>query len=143
VKRSIIAGVIATLIGVMPAVRGQAWLREWWFGESWGFVQAVGGIRVGGVTRAPDGAVTISVECDVSGLRSITRTPDQPNSAIGVGKTLVAVEGRRMAISIRTALGVSSSCPPLRFEHLDPGEYSVVYLGADRSPHEIGSVTVP
>ena len=140
-RRTIIPAVIVT-VAVMSAAFADAGIREWWFGEPWDFIQDAGGIRVGGATRASDGAVSIAVDCDVSGSRFITRQPEHLDSAVGVRKLLAAVEGHRIAISVRTGLGSSSTCAPLRFERLDPGEYSIVYLGADRAPHEVGTVVV-
>jgi len=91
----------------------------------------------------PDERVQLSVECDVSGARSITGAPHTMNSAIGVSKVLAAVDGRRIAISIRTGVGESSGCPPLVLSGLDPGAYVIVYSGADRELHELGKVEVP
>ena|SRR5215470_9283391 len=131
------------LCSLFGARAGDAGIREWWFGQPWSFVQSVGGIRIGAATRMPDERVQLSVECDVSGARSITGAPHTMNSAIGVSKVLAAVDGRRIAISIRTGVGESSGCPPLVLSGLDPGAYVIVYSGADRELHELGKVEVP
>jgi len=132
------------LLCSLPDARGvEAGIREWWFGQPWAFVQSVGGIRVGAATRLPDGRVQLPIECDVSGVQSITRPPRTMNSGIGVSKILAATEGHRIAISLRTGLGEASACRPLVLSGLDPGAYVIVYFGADRELHELGRVEIP
>jgi hypothetical protein len=118
-------------------------LSDWWFGRSWEFIRAVGGIKAGETTRLEDGGVLIALDCDVSGSKTITHQPDALNSGIGVGSVLTEVEGQTLFISIKTRVGVSSACPSARFEPLDAGEYQIVYRGSDREPHEIGRIKVP
>src|SRR5262245_19973636 len=104
VRRS--AVVLAVMIvGTPPGARRvEAGVAEWWFGQPWAFVESVGGIRVGAATRRPDGRVQLALECNVSGVQSITRTPQTMNSAVGISKVLAAADGHRIAISLRTGI---------------------------------------
>src|SRR5262245_65300230 len=110
-RRSTFTLAVVLLCSLLDARGVEAGIREWWFGEPWAFVQSVGGIRIGAATRMPDGRVQLPIECDVSGIRSITRAPQTMNSSIGVSKILAATESRRIAISLRTGIGEASACP--------------------------------
>jgi hypothetical protein len=143
VRTTLTLRVTIALVAVLWTSPVDAGVRDWWFGEPWSFVQDVGGIRIGGASRMADGAVELAIECDVSGLRPITCKPQHLNSAIGVSKVLATVEGWRIAISLRTGVGETSACRPLTLRNLESGTYSIVYSGADREIHDLGTVNIP
>jgi len=140
VKLSVVGVILVFACAATPARAG---LSDWWFGRSWEFIQAVGGVRVGALSRAHDGRVSIEIQCDVSGVQRVTRDPELMNSALGVRKILGVVDGNRIEIAVRTGVRMPSRCMPVELSRLDSGEYSVVYRGSDRVPHDLGTVVVP
>jgi hypothetical protein len=134
-----------TLVCLICLLAGpaHAGLLTWWFGEPWSFIESVGGIRVAGAQRNEDGGVTLDLDCDVSGLRTITTPPTVVNSALGVRRVDVERRDSILIVSIHVTVQATSTCPHPTVRSLPPGEYAVVYRGADRDVHPIGSVAVP
>jgi len=130
------------LIGAIPCL-AQAGLLSWWFGQPWSFMQSVGGIRVTGAERLPDGSVSLDVDCDVSGLRAVTVRPTTLNSAIGVGGVAVKRRESTLILSVHGAAQATCTCPHPTLRSLPAGEYAVAYQGSDRQLHPLGSVIVP
>ena len=138
---------LQVLTFVVLPVAATAGLAEWWHGQSWEFVQSVGGISAGVPTRDSSGDVSLPINCDVSGSSTITHKPTTMNSALAVKKVRARVKDRTITLSLFTAVYASSFpsalCGHANIGDLPPGSYAVVYRGADKSPHQLGSVVVP
>ena len=115
--------------------------------QDWAFVQRVGGIAVGTPVRAPNGHVLLPIDCNVSGLKTITVQPTTMNSSIVCAEPRVRVESHAISITIRTTFPSKSyrnpRCPDADLGVLSEGEYSVTYAEPDGTLHPLGTVVVP
>jgi hypothetical protein len=145
--KSKLASVAVALVLVTFPISASAGLGEWWYGESWQFVQSVGGISAGVPVRDSTGAVSLPVNCDVSGTSTVTIEPTVLNSALAVKKVRARSEGRTITLSLFTTVSSSSSpsaqCSAATLGDILPGVYAVDYRGADKSNHPVGTVVVP
>lgn len=124
-----------------------AGLAEWWYGESWQFVQSVGGISVGVPVRLSSGKATLPINCDVSGSSTITTEPTALNSALAVKKVRARLNGQTIILSLFTTVYSSSSpsarCSDATLGQISPGSYAVVYRGSDKTSHPVATVAIP
>jgi hypothetical protein len=113
--------------------------------RDWRFIQSVGGIAIG-LPVAENNDWLLPVNCNVAGLREITVKPTMLNSGLVWADTEVSIKGGIIYLSIKTALvgigGGSSDCGPANLGKIEPGKYSVMYLGADQSTNSIGEVEI-
>src|SRR5262245_57704563 len=91
--------ILVCLTAALPGP-AHAGLSTWWFGEPWSFIESVGGIRVTGAQRNADGSVSLDLDCDVSGLRTITTSPTMINSALGVRSVDVKRKDSTLIVSV-------------------------------------------
>ena len=124
-----------------------AGLGDWFYGESWQFMEAVGGVAIESPARNPlDKKVYLPVLCDISGIQTITKKPTTMNSALTVNSIDKKIDGRNIYISIHTGLvsnNESAACSGVDLGDIPAGDYEVFYRGSDRAKYPLGSVTVP
>ena len=123
-----------------------AGISDWFYGQSWNFMESVGGISIGTPSRNLQGSVYLPVICDVSGLTTITRKPTVLNSALVVTGIDKKIEDKRIYISVSTGLASKNSsctCSGVDMGSIPAGDYQVFYYGSDREKHSLGKVTVP
>jgi hypothetical protein len=124
----------------------QAGFLDWFYGESWNFMEAVGGISIGTAYRTSQGTVYLPINCDVSGLTEITKKPTLINSAIVVDALTAKVRKNEIMISVETGLAKSNSkctCDGVDLGDVPAGQYEVLYYSSDREKHKIGTAIVP
>ena len=113
--------------------------------RTWRFMQSVGGIKVGEAQAASGKTWNIPVECDVSGLTTITTKPAIMNSALAVKDVKVEVKQDQIMIWVVTC-AVNGQCRAARWNKgvelggVEPGHYRVQYLNPDGSTVEIRSM---
>ncbi len=115
-------------------------------GESWNFLESVGGISIDTPYRTSEGTIYLPVNCDVSGLREITKKPTVMNSAIVVDAVTAKVRKNEILISVDTGLAkreAKCTCEGVDLGNVPAGQYEVLYYGSDRQRHKIGTVLVP
>lgn len=142
-NRMLLALIATVLLGGGSAAAG---LSDWIYGESWKFMEDVGGVAIGQPTRNPQGIVYLPVRCDVSGLTEITKKPTTINSALSVKSIKTKVEEQKIYISVKTGLvskGDTCMCSGEEVGDIPAGKYEVHYHGSDREKHPLGTVTVP
>lgn len=138
----LLALVAAIFLGGGSAIAG---LGDWIYGESWKFMEAVGGVVIGQPSRKPQ-SVYLPVRCDVSGLTEITKKPTTINSALSVKTINTKIEEQKIYISVKTGLvskNVTCMCSGVDLGDIPAGNYEVVYYGSDREQHSLGFVIVP
>jgi len=143
-KKRIQLALVATVL--LCGWSANAGLGDWLYGESWQFMEAVGGIAIGSPTRNPQGSVYLPVRCDVSGLTTITTKPTAMNSALSVKSIKKKINGQKIVISVKTGLaskGETCTCPDVDLGNIPAGNYEVLYCGSDKKEQLLGSVTVP
>jgi hypothetical protein len=107
--------------------------------RDWAFIQSVGGMKV----SAKDS--TLTVECDVSGLKTVTVKPTLINSGIGVRKLKHKRDGNTILLTLSTCVigkGITTSPKPVDLSACPEGEYSVEYLDPNRARHPIGKIAI-
>lgn len=134
------------IVVVLCASSANAGLGDWFYGESWQFMEAVGGVAIDAPVRNPQGNVYLPVRCDVAGIQTITKKPTTINSALTVKSIDKKIEKEKIYISIHTGLASkdeSSACSGVDLGDVPAGAYEVFYRGSDREKYSLGSVTVP
>ncbi len=128
------------------AFSGNAGLSEWFYGESWSFVESVGGIAIGELSKNQQDEVYLNVLCDVSGLTAITKPPTTMNSALVVKRINKKINGNELYLSISTGLATkentTSKCTGVNLGHISQGDYRVFYSGSEREKHLLGKINV-
>lgn len=122
-----------------------AGLGDWFYGESWKFMEAVGGVAIGQPSRKPQ-SVYLPVRCDVSGLTEITKKPTSINSALSVKSIKTKIEEQKIYVSVKTGLVSQNEtcvCSGVDLGNIPAANYEVIYYGSDREEHSLGSVIVP
>jgi hypothetical protein len=112
--------------------------------EGWQFVQSVGGIAVGKPKHSSSGW-SLPVRADVSGLTAVTVKPTALNSSLVCERTVAAVEGRNIFLTIVSGLvrsGYTPLCPPADLGRVAPGQYRVFYRNLGESPVELSGVSL-
>ena len=133
-----ISRVAMVLSLVLTACEAQAQL------QNWNFVGSVGGLRLGKAVRQHDGAVRLSVEADVSGLKRFSDTPTTTNSALGCSRWRARVTSLSVELCLETVVGGDSHCPAtLDLGPIKAGTYRVAYVGPDRVAHDIDTLDIP
>ena len=142
-KNGILLVLIATvLLGGGVATAG---LGDWFYGESWKFMEAVGGVAIGQPSRKLQ-RVYLPIRCDVSGMKEITKKPTTINSALSVKSIKTKIEEQKIYISVKTGLvskNETCMCSGVDLGDILAGKYEVIYYGSDREQHSLGSVAVP
>ena len=108
--------------------------------QPWSFIQEVGGMKVS--TKGH----RLLVECDVSGLKTVTIKPTLMNSAMGVRGIKCSRVASILQLSVVTSVlekGMSSECGTLDLSAHPPGSYSVVYLDPNGTTHPVGMIVLP
>ena len=124
----------------------QAGFLDWFYGQSWDFMESVGGISTGNPYRTSKGTIYLPINCDVSGLTEITRKPTLMNSALVVDAVTAKVRKNEILISVETGLVRKNStcrCEGVDLRNIPAGQYDVLYYGSDRQKHKIGTALVP
>ncbi|MDT8389709.1 MAG: hypothetical protein RRC34_04270 [Lentisphaeria bacterium] len=105
--------------------------------KSWAFIQSVGGMAV-----SVEGT-TLTVDCDVSGLKSITVKPTLINSGIGVRDLKVKRKGKTIFLTLKTCVigkGVKTSPDPVDLSGYPDGTYKVMYRDPKGPTHLINTI---
>jgi hypothetical protein len=101
----------------------------------WPFIQSVGGISVGTPKQIESGIWNIPIDCDVSGLRTITVKPTTLNSALVVRKVKSKIQSGTLFIWVITSVvdkqNHSPSATGTTIKNMKPGSYPVEYLNPD------------
>lgn len=121
-------------------------LFQWLHGKPWKFMEDAGGVAVESASRKPQGNVSLSVRCDISGLTTITKKPVTSHSALSVKSIKKHVEEQKIYISVKTGLiskHETCVCSEVDLGDIPAGQYEVIYYGSDREKHSLGFVTVP
>ncbi len=96
----------------------------------WAFIQSVGGIKIDEPYLTKDGWF-LPVQCDVSGLTTITNKPTTMNSALKCVKVGYFKKKSSVFITIYTgSIGYRNKtcrCDGINIGHLKEGEYSIYY----------------
>ncbi len=112
---------------------------------SWNFIQNVGGIKTSTPLETEDGFY-LPIECNVSGLDSITVKPTTLNSALSCIKTKVTINENSIHLRIVTGLALSknldSKCKDVSIGDIKPGKYKVYYGDKSEFEHQIGAFTI-
>lgn len=140
-NRILLALVAAFFLGGGSAVAG---LGDWFYGESWKFMEAVGGVAIGQPSRKSK-SVYLPVRWDVSGLTEITKKSTTINSALSVKSIKTKIEEQKFYISVKTGLvskNETSMCTGVDLRDIPAGNYEVIYYGSDREQHSLGTVIV-
>ena len=129
--------VVIAALGLAPLAQAQT-------PASWEFLQSVGGIRIGAAQKDGNGWI-LPVECDLTGLRSITTDPTVLNSELVVDRLQWQADGQQLRVSVllkETSYATSeATCPLLRLQGLQPGRYTVFYQDRDRQ-YPLGETTL-
>ena len=111
----------------------------------WSFIQTVGGIRVGDPQPLSKGNWIIPIECDVSGLTTVTVKPTTVNSALVVKD--IRCKTRRDTILVWAVACVvteryreSHWTQGISVKGTKPGKYTVQYLNPDGTTVDIRSI---
>jgi hypothetical protein len=135
-----------TVVVFLGSGLANAGLYDWFYGQSWEFMESVGGVAVDTPSKNSLGAVYLPVICDVSGLTTITKKPTQISSVLVVTKINKKVEDKQIRISVDTGLASNNNscvCSGVDLGDIPSGDYQVFYYGSDREDHLLGKVTVP
>jgi len=142
-KNPILLALVAVIF--LAGGNARAGLGDWFYGESWKFMEAVGGIAIGQPSRKLQ-SVYLPVQCDVSGLTEITKKPTTINSALFVKIIKTKIEEQKIYISVKTGLvskNETCMCSGVDLGDIPAGNYEVIYYGSVREQHSLGSVIVP
>ena len=122
-------------------------ISDWFYGRSWEFIESVGGIAIGTPSRNLRGSVYLPVNCDVSGLTTITKKPTMINSALVVKGIDKKIADKYILISVDSGLASviskTCTCSGVDLGDIPNGDYQVFYYGSDREKHFLGKVAVP
>ena len=138
--------IISAVLALFLAGFASAGISDWLYGESWEFMESVGGVKIDEPVRQAVGTVYLPVRCDVSGLTEITRKPTLINSALVVTGIDNKIKENQIWISVKTGLTTKNStcvCPGINLGNIPSGEYEVFYYGSDRQKHSLGTAIVP
>jgi hypothetical protein len=94
--------------------------------KDWKFIQDVGGMSIGKPYRTEKG-IMLPVNCDVSGLKTITVKPKIMNSGLSIKEIKVERTNKVISLALVTSVGGNASCNDLFLGNLPSGEYSIVY----------------
>ncbi len=114
--------------------------------RTWEFMQSVGGITVGEPTRNANGEVSLPVQCDVSGLTTITHKPTGLNSALIVWRISQKIKGNEVYLAVKTGVYDNKSsrvCGSVMLGDLPAGQYKIYYQGPESQKHFLAEVKVP
>jgi hypothetical protein len=115
---------------------------------SWDFVRATGGCRVGDIELSGKDLI-LPVFYDISGLTTVTRRPEIPNSMSSVHGISCSVDASKRAIFLQFSAGNVSKLYPqesqfrVKLDRGISGQYTVYYVDPDGGLHEIDSLNVP
>lgn len=107
--------------------------------RDWDFVQSVGGMAISA------DKTTLTIDCDVSGLRKVTVEPTLINSGIGVWNVLHRKKGNTISLTLVTSViggKLTTSPKPLDLSSYPKGRYEVVYRDPDGTVHPLGAITL-
>ena len=138
--------ILLAIFVILFAGFASAGISDWFYGESWEFIESVGGVKIDEPVREPNGTINLPVRCDVSGLTVITKKPTLMNSALVVKGIDKKIKQNQILISIKTGLAkknATCTCSGINLGNIPSGEYQVYYYGSDRQKHSLGTVTVP
>lgn len=107
--------------------------------EDWKFIQSVGGMS------ATMKDSTLIVDCDVSGMKTVTVKPTMINSGMGVRELKHKRDGNTILLTLVTCVigkDVKTTPKPVDLSDYPAGEYSIQYLDPDGTRHAVGKVTL-
>jgi len=110
----------------------------------WSFVTAVGGLEVGTPVQT-NGAWSLPIRADVSGLQAITNKPTTMNSALVCEAVKAQVKGNDIFLVLETGVAdgtATSTCPAAKLGRLANGRYNVWYGRSQAESVSLGAVHV-
>ena len=112
--------------------------------QPWTFVVSVGGMTVGDPVQA-NGAWTLPVQADVSGLETFTSKPTALNSALVCSSVVAKIIDKSIYLTIHSDwVGATKGarCPAAQLGIIPSGAYKVFYKGPQDVPVLLRSVNV-
>ncbi len=109
-------------------------------------IQRTGGIKISNVEKNTDDTVRIGVECDVSGLHTITRKPETLNSGLCVYKVKASVRDKDIYLfAVKSLAGrkYKSTCDGVTLKNLSSGPYRVSYQDPDGKLNFLTNIEIP
>ena len=111
----------------------------------WAFIESVGGIKVGTPLKTEQGYY-LPIQCNVSGLDSITSQPTALNSALWCLSTQTFVEDSSIYLHINYGISFSDytecNCSATNIGKLKSGNYKVYYQDETTQNTLIGAFTI-
>jgi hypothetical protein len=99
--------------------------------RSFAFLQNRGGIAIAPVERK-NGGWWLGVECNVSGIKTITVTPSVIHASLAWSKSVARIEENTIYLQVYTAMqgnrAPSAQCGPAQLKRARPGSYQVYYV---------------
>ena len=112
--------------------------------RDWTFIQSVGGLFVGNPKHLESDNWYLPIDCDVSGIRTITIKPTTVNSALVVRKIKTKVKLNTVQIWVITSVAdkqnISSSSTGVTLKGITEGSYKIEYLNPDGTTISIKTV---
>jgi hypothetical protein len=112
--------------------------------KDWEFIQSVGGMSIGKPYRTEKG-IMLPVNCDISGLRTITIKPQMMNSGMSVKEIQTERIDNIISLSLITSVagqGRKSTCDDLLIGNIPSGKYSIVYKEPNGSFVQITEIEI-
>jgi hypothetical protein len=95
------------------------------------FLQNRGGIAIAPVERK-NGDWLLPVQCNVSGIKTITVAPSVIHASLAWSKSVARIEENTIYLQVYTAMqgsrAPSAECGPAQLRRARPGSYQVYYL---------------
>ncbi len=130
---------IRALVAALAIIQAQLTVAEPPFEQarSYAFLQHRGGIAIAPVERK-NGDWWLPVECNVSGIKTITVTPSVIHASLAWSKSVARIEEQTIYLQVYTAMqgsrAPSAECGPAQLRRARRGNYQVYYV--DPAPEE-------
>ncbi len=113
--------------------------------RSLAFIRDRGGLALGEPYRK-NNTWWLALECNVSGIKTITDTPVNIHSGLAWSKSVARLEEKRIYLTVFTAVqgtqAPSAICGDAPLPRVSAGVYQVYYVDPDESEHLLGAVEI-